>query len=194
MAYKRNPMRCERITGLARFLICLEPNAALNASEQWLERTLDDSSNRRLSMPDAFLTADAILHIMLNVASGLVVRPDMIARNADREWPFMVTEAILVQLVKSGVDRQRAHEVIRKHSIAVAEALRDGAEKNDLLERLAADPIMASVAWADSTWRDPRRFTGCAPQQVQSFLEREVRPLLKRYAADLDGKSAELRV
>jgi adenylosuccinate lyase len=190
MAYKRNPMRCERITGLARFLICLEPNAALNASEQWLERTLDDSSNRRLSMPEAFLTADAILHIALNVASGLVVRPDRIKSNAEFEMQFMATEGILIELVKLGVDRQQAHEVIRKHSIAAVEA-----GKSDLLERLAADPLFKSVPFTPgSTRRDPRQFVGCAPKQVHSFLEREVRPLLRQYAGDLDGKSAELRV
>src|SRR5208337_4510045 len=110
MAYKRNPMRCERITGLARFLICLEPNAALNAAEQWLERTLDDSSNRRLTLPEAFLTADAILHIALNVASGLVVRPEMIRRNVSRELPFMATEAVLMAAARAGGDRQQLHE------------------------------------------------------------------------------------
>jgi adenylosuccinate lyase len=190
MAYKRNPMRCERITGLARFLICLEPNAALNAAEQWLERTLDDSANRRLSMPEAFLTADAILHITLNVVSGLVVRPDRIMSDAEYEMQFMATEAILMELVKLGVDRQQAHEVIRKHAIAVAEA-----RKNDLLERLAADPLFKSAGFAPgSARRDPRQFVGCAPQQVHSFLEREVRPLLKQHAGELDGKTAELRV
>ena len=194
MAYKRNPMRCERITGLARFLICLEPNAALNAAEQWLERTLDDSSNRRLSLSEAFLTADAILHIALNVASGLVVRTDMINRNAELELPFMVTEGWNMKLVKLGLDRQQVHEVIRKHSIAVAETLRAGAQYNDLLERLAADPLIQSVPFIDDTRRDPRHFVGNAPIQVASFLKCAVAPVRKRYAGDLDSKTAELRV
>jgi adenylosuccinate lyase len=194
MAYKRNPMRCERITGLARFLICLEPNAALNAAEQWLERTLDDSSNRRLSLSEAFLTADAILHIALNVASGLVVWTDMINRNAELELPFMVTEGWIMRLVKLGLDRQQVHEVIRKHSVAVAKDLRAGAHYNDLLERLAADPLIQSVPFIDDTRRDPMHFVGNAPIQVESFLKSAVAPVRKRYASELDANNAELRV
>jgi adenylosuccinate lyase len=194
MAYKRNPMRCERITGLARFLICLEPNAALNASEQWLERTLDDSSNRRLSMPEAFLTADAILHISQNVASGLVVHRERITRNAEREVPFMLTEWILVKLVQLGNDRQKMHEAIRKHSIAAAEALRKGGEKNDLLKRLESDPLFAKdrETLAAATG-DIGAYTGLAEAQVAAFLAYEIAPLRKRYAAEIDDKAADLR-
>jgi adenylosuccinate lyase len=195
LAYKRNPMRCERITGLARFLICLEPNAALNAAEQWLERTLDDSSNRRLSLPEAFLTADAILHIALNVASGLVVRPEMITRNTDRELPFMLTEWIIVAGVKAGASRQELHEIIRKHSIAAAEAIRAGTENNDLLERLAGDPVFLKTGLdLRSIGMKPIAFTGLAGRQVSSFLNEQVAPIRKRYAADLDAKKSELRV
>ena len=195
MAYKRNPMRCERITGLARFLICLEPNAALNAAEQWLERTLDDSSNRRLSLPEAFLTADAILHIALNVTSGLVVRPEMIKRNAARELPFMVTEEILMALVNAGGNRQHLHEAIRKHSIAAAEAMREGGERNDLIERLAEDPLFAGIAeLLKSKMGDQGRYVGSAPYQVEAYVRTYLAQVRERYAAELDRKAAELRV
>jgi len=194
MAYKRNPMRCERITGLARFLICLEPNAALNAAEQWLERTLDDSSNRRLSLPEAFLTADAILHIALNVVSGLVVRPEMIQCNVARELPFMATEAVLMAGVKADGDRQQLHESIRRHSIAAAEAMRAGANANDLLARLAGDPLFAPVRKELASLADPMRFVGRAPEQTKAFLESAVSPIRKHYAGDIDRKNADLRV
>jgi adenylosuccinate lyase len=200
MAFKRNPMRCERITGLARFLICLEPNAALNASEQWLERTLDDSSNRRLSLPEAFLTADAILHIALNVASGLVVRREMIQRNVARELPFMATEFILMRSVQEGSDRQELHESLRKHSIAAAEAIRAGAEKNDLFERLAKDPLFKDKVRMMEEYRTmmaPRSFKvyiGFADMQVMAFLESAVDQVRKRYASDLDSKNPDLGV
>ena len=193
MAYKRNPMRCERITGLARFLICLQPNAALTAASQWLERTLDDSSNRRLSLPEAFLTADAILHIMLNVSSGLVVRPEMIRRNVARELPFMTTEAILMAAVKRGGDRQELHEGIRQHSISAAEALRGGAETNDLIERIGADPLFKKVWNELPALTDPTRFVGRAPQQVAAFLKTVVQPIRKQYAGEL-GLTAKLTV
>ena len=193
MAYKRNPMRCERITGLARFLICLQPNTALTAASQWLERTLDDSSNRRLSLPEAFLTADAILHITLNVASGIVVHPEMIRRNVLRELPFMTTEAILMAAVKRGGDRQELHERIRQHAIAAAEALGQGAEKNDLLERIGADAFFKAVWDELPTLTDPARFVGCAPQQVKAFLETVVQPIRRRHA-DALGLTAELDV
>jgi adenylosuccinate lyase len=190
-------MRCERITGLARFLICLEPNAALNAAEQWLERTLDDSSNRRLSLSEAFLTADAILHIALNVASGLVVREEMIRRNVERELPFMLTEDILLSTVQGGGHRQEVHEAIRRHSIAAAEALRAGAEKNDLMDRLAKDPLFEKRVKRIRKLLDPKFIivhVGLAPQQTMAFLKSAVAPVRKRHAGDLDEKRAELRV
>jgi len=192
MAYKRNPMRCERITGLARFLICLEPNAAFTAAGQWLERTLDDSANRRLSLSEAFLTADAILQIALNVAGDPVVRPAMIAANVKRELPFMATEAILMAAVKSGGDRQELHEAIRRHSLASAERMRDGAE-NDLLKRLAKDKLFAKVRDELPHLADPVRFVGRAPAQVNEFIKTVISPVRKKYSADL-GMSAELKV
>ena len=193
MAYKRNPMRCERITGLARFLICLQPNAAFTAATQWLERTLDDSSNRRLSIPEAFLCADAILHIMLNVVSGMTARPKMIARRIAQELPFMATEAILMAAVKAGGDRQQLHEAIRRHSRAAAEAMRDGAEANDLLLRIEADPLFASIRAEMQALTDPARFIGRAPKQAEAFLNDVIGPIVRKHAGDL-GLSAKLSV
>ena len=193
MAYKRNPMRCERITGLARFLICLQPNGAFTAASQWLERTLDDSSNRRLSLSEAFLTADAVLNILLNVVSGLVVNPRMIERNMQRELPFMTTEAVLMAAVKAGGDRQDLHEHIRRHSMAAARALREGSEKNDLLDRIAADELFGSVKDALPRLTDPGRFVGRAPKQVAEFIAGVVAPIREKYIAEL-GLSAELYV
>ena len=193
MAYKRNPMRCERITGLARFLICLEENAKFTAASQWLERTLDDSSNRRLSIPEAFLAADAVLHILLNVASGLVVRPKMIEKNLRQELPFMATEAILMAGVKRGGDRQELHESIRGHALAASEALREGAETNDLLERIKADPLFAKVREDLPALTDPTAFIGRAPQQVDAFIRTVVQPVRNKYKSEL-GLSAELHV
>jgi adenylosuccinate lyase len=193
MAYKRNPMRCERITGLARFLLCLQPNAAFTAAEQWLERTLDDSSNRRLSLPEAFLAADATLNIAINVASGLVVRPKMIEQRVARELPFMATEAIIMAGVKAGGDRQELHEKIRQYSVAAATAMSEGAERNDLLDRIAADPLFAAVRKELPRLTDPKRFVGRAPQQVDQFVKSVVAPIRRRYASDL-GAKAELKV
>ena len=192
MAYKRNPMRCERICGLARFLICLQPNAAFTAATQWLERTLDDSSNRRLSLSEAFLTADALLNIAINVASAPVVRKAMIAARVAQELPFMTTEAILMAGVKAGGDRQELHERIRTHSMAAADRLKEG-DSNDLLERIAADPAFARVKAELPTLTDPMRFVGRAPQQVDEFLATVVAPIRLSHAADL-GQAAELKV
>ena len=193
MAYKRNPMRCERITGLARFLICLQPNTAFTAATQWLERTLDDSSNRRLSLSEAFLSADAVLNIMLNVVSGIVVNKAMIDRNIARELPFMTTEAILMAAVKAGGDRQELHERIRQHSMTVARALREGAERNELLTLIADDPLFESVHGELPALTDPKRFVGRAPQQVTDFLKECVAPIRERHA-DALGVSAKLSV
>src|ERR1043166_7753054 len=139
MAYKRNPMRCERIASLARFVITLEPNANLTHAVQYFERTLDDSANRRLTIPEAFLATDAILVLLENVVSGLEVHPDRIRRRLADELPFMATEELIVRAVRAGGDRQVAHERIRQHSIEAARALKNGAPRNDLLHRLAAD-------------------------------------------------------
>jgi adenylosuccinate lyase len=193
MAYKRNPMRSERITGLARFLISLPANAAMTAAEQWLERTLDDSSNRRFSIPEAFLTTDAILYITLNVVSGLVVQEAVIRRNVARELPFMATEAILMAGVKAGGDRQDLHERIRRHSLAAAQALMEGAEGNDLMERIAEDPAFSSVRDSLADLMDPARFVGRAPAQVKEYLRDVISPVRLKYKAEL-GATAELKV
>lgn len=193
MAYKRNPMRSERITGLARFLICLEPNAAFTAASQWFERTLDDSSNRRLSLAEAFLATDAILNLTLNVVSGLVVNERVIESNIARELPFMATETILMATVKAGGDRQELHEAIRKHSMDTARAMKDGAPQNDLLKRLTADKLFSTVKAELPKLTEPTRFIGRAPKQVEEFIATVITPVRRKYAEDM-GMSAELQV
>jgi adenylosuccinate lyase len=179
MAYKRNPMRAERICGLARYLMSLEANAADTMATQWMERTLDDSANRRLVIPQAFLAADAILILYQNIAEGLVVYPKVIERHLQEELPFMATENVLMAAVGAGGDRQDLHERIRRHSQAAAAVVKNDGGRNDLIERLAADPAFANVdlrATLDST-----RFIGRAPQQVDEFLAEVVRPIRERY-------------
>ena len=178
MAYKRNPMRSERINSLARFVLALEPNANQTHSVQYFERTLDDSANRRITIPEAFLAADAILILWENIVGGLEVHPARIRARINEELPFMATEALIVRAVERGGDRQQAHEVIRRHSIAAARAMKDEGKPNDLYARLAGDaefgvPMEDLVAAAD-----PSRFVGRAPQQVDEFLAEVVAPLL----------------
>ena len=197
MAYKRNPMRSERVNALARFVLSLEPNANQTHAVQYFERTLDDSANRRLAIPEAFLAADAILVLYANVASGLEVHPARVRRRVRDELPFMATEEIIVRAVKAGGDRQAVHEVIRRHSVEAARALKDGEqERNDLLERLAGDPEFTALGVSLDELRsalDPRRFVGRAPEQVDEFLAEEVEPLLAR--AGVSGPAAdEVRV
>ena len=178
MAYKRNPMRCERINSLARFVLSLEPNANQTHSVQYLERTLDDSANRRLVIPESFLATDAILVLMENVVCGLEVHTARIQRRLADELPFMATEELIVHAVRAGGDRQQAHERIRQASLAAARALKDGAPRNDMLERLAADrEFGVSIEDMRSTL-DPHRFVGRAPQQVDEFLNEIVEPLI----------------
>jgi adenylosuccinate lyase len=181
MAYKRNPMRCERINSLARFVLSLEPNANQTHSVQFLERTLDDSANRRLVIPESFLATDAILVLMENVVRGLEVHPARIRRRLADELPFMATEELIVHSVRAGGDRQRAHERIRQASIAAARALKDGAERNDMLERLAADPEFGVSIDEMRRTLDPRRFVGRAPEQVDEFLNEIVEPLISHH-------------
>jgi len=184
MAYKRNPMRAERITGLARFVIELEGNAWHTASEQWLERTLDDSANRRLVLPEAFLASDAILVLATNVAAGLEVREAVIARHVAAQLPFLATERLLMRGVKAGGDRQRLHEVIRTHSLAIAQAMAEQGVANDLLERLAKDPAFRTLHVALApTELDPAAYVGRAPRQVDDFLERVLPGVLHRIEA-----------
>ena len=176
--YKANPMRCERVTSLARWLIALAANPAHTAATQWLERTLDDSANRRLALPEAFLTADAILRILHNVAAGLVVYPAMLRRNLDAELPFLASEAILMAAVQRGGDRQQAHERLRLHARAVTERMLAEGADNDFLERVAGDPAIPLDRVQLEALLDPRRFVGRAPQQVREFLAEHVAPVL----------------
>lgn len=192
MAYKRNPMRCERIASLARFVLNLEGNANETHAVQFLERTLDDSANRRLVIPEAFLAADAILVLMENVVSGLDVHPARIRRRLEEELPFMATEQLLVRAVRAGGDRQEAHETIRRHSIEAARAMKEGAPRNDLLERLEADSGWSVPLREMQQALDPAAFVGRAPQQVDEFLAEVAAPLLERGAgAAGDGEPAE---
>ena len=178
MAYKRNPMRCERINSLARFVLSLEPNANQTHSVQYFERTLDDSANRRLTIPEAFLATDAILILWENVVSGLEVHPARIRARILDELPFMATEAIIVRAVERGGDRQEAHEVIRRHSVAAARAMKDDGARNDLFERLAADKAFGVPLEDLRAAADPMRFIGRAPEQVDEVLADVVEPLL----------------
>ncbi|HEX5004542.1 MAG TPA: adenylosuccinate lyase [Gemmatimonadales bacterium] len=180
MAYKRNPMRAERIGGLARFVISLQANTAQTAASQWLERTLDDSANRRLTLPEGFLATDAILILATNIAAGLEVRPEVIRRHVDTQMPFMATERWLMLGVSAGGDRQALHEVVRRHSLAVAESVARGAP-NDLMDRLAADPAFRQLpAGALKAELDPARYTGRSREQVGEFLTEYVQPLVER--------------
>ncbi|MFI5310158.1 MAG: adenylosuccinate lyase [Gemmatimonadales bacterium] len=193
MAYKRNPMRAERINSLARFVLALEPSASQTHSVQYFERTLDDSANRRLVIPEAFLATDAILILMENIAAGLEVHPARIRARIADELPFMATEALLVRAVEAGGDRQKAHEVIRAHSIAVAKAMKDEGAPNDMLDRLARDPAFG-VPIADlRNATDPRRFVGRAPEQVDDFLNDVIRPILET-AGDAGIAPEDVRV
>lgn len=192
MAYKRNPMRSERICALARFVTSLQSSAAQTAATQWLERTLDDSANRRLTIPQAFLAADALLILYRNVVEGLVVYPKVIERHLQEELPFMATEEILMAGVRAGGDRQDLHERIRVHSQAAAREVKEHGRANDLIERLRQDPAFAQVDLSQAL--DSRRFIGRAPEQVDRFLAEVIEPIRRRYAADLQRTADELRV
>lgn len=192
MAYKRNPMRAERINALSRHLIALSLDPAMTAATQWLERTLDDSANRRIAIPEAYLSADAVLLLMHNVAAGLVVRPKVIERHLAAELPFMATETILMRAVRAGGDRQELHERIRQHSIAAAERVKDEGLENDLVERIANDPAFGLSAEELEEALEPKRYIGRAPEQVDTFLAEEVEPILERYADQASETAPEL--
>ncbi len=180
MAYKRNPMRAERIGALARFVISLQSNGAHTAATQWLERTLDDSANRRLSLPESFLATDAILLLVENVVAGLEVRPAVIARHVEQQMPFMATERWLMRAVQSGGDRQALHEVIRQASVVVAERVSRG-EENDLLDRLAAAPEFRALPVEElRADLEPVKYIGRAATQVPEFLDGYLAPLVDR--------------
>jgi len=192
MAYKRNPMRSERIASLARFVNSLEGNANQTHAVQYFERTLDDSANRRLVIPEMFLATDAILLLMENIARGLEVHPAVIDRRLAAELPFMATEQLIVRAVRAGGDRQVAHETIRKHSIAAARAIKDGAPSNDLLERLAGDKSFGVKAKDLEGALEPKRFVGRAPEQVDEFLRDVITPLFAGETESVDRE--EIRV
>jgi adenylosuccinate lyase len=189
MPYKRNPMRCERICGLTRFVMNLVGNAYDTAATQWLERTLDDSSNRRLSLPEAFLALDGALDLMHNVASGLIVHEAMVRKNLMAELPFMATENIMMECVKLGGDRQHFHELIRVHAQAAGLRVKSEGLDNDLLDRLKADknfwstarggPLSAELNWDDLL--DPMKYVGRSVEQTERFIKEVVDPLRERY-------------
>jgi adenylosuccinate lyase len=191
MAYKRNPMRCERATGLARFVISLASSPLQTAAEQWFERTLDDSSNKRLAIPEPFLAIDGCLAIVINVARGLVVYPKTIAAAVAAELPFMATEEILMAGVKAGGDRQQLHEAIRRHSQAAAEEVKLHGRANDLIERLAGDAAFEAVDF--QRLMDPIEYVGRAAVQVENFVRGCVEPIRQRYRNAMD-RSVSLRV
>ena len=191
MPYKRNPMRSERIGALARFAMSLAANGAATHATQWMERTLDDSANRRLSLPQGFLAVDACLVVYETVAGGLVVYPEVIRRNLAAELPFMVTENVLMEGVKAGGDRQDLHERVRQHSQAAAAVVKGEGGENDLLDRLRGDAAFAAVDLGRVA--DPIGLVGRAPEQVDEFLAEVVEPIRERYAGRLRA-AEELRV
>ena len=181
MAYKRNPMRSERIASLARYVICDLQNTAITASAQWFERTLDDSANKRLSVPEAFLATDAILNLYINVIRGMKVYPAVIKKHLDEELPFMATENILMYCVKNkGGDRQEIHEVIRKHAIMAAEQVKLHGEENDLMTRIEEDDFLGLTTVEIELLMNSENFTGMAEYQCEKFVTETVKPLLER--------------
>jgi adenylosuccinate lyase len=191
MAYKRNPMRSERICSLARFVMSLPANAANTHATQWFERTLDDSANRRISIPEAFLGTDAVLSLVYNVMDGIIVWPKMIEKRVEAELPFMATENILMAAVKAGGDRQELHEVIRVSSMEAAKRIKEEGASNDLLERIKKDKAFAGIADRIDDIVDPKAFVGRAPDQVEEFVNRDITPLLKKYEDLLANDSAD---
>ncbi|CCL99800.1 uncharacterized protein FIBRA_01824 [Fibroporia radiculosa] len=197
MAYKRNPMRSERICSLARHLMVLQQNALMTSSVQWFERTLDDSANRRITLPEAFLTADIVLTTLQNVSEGLVVYPKVIARRISQELPFMATENIIMAMVKQGGDRQEAHEKIRVLSHEAAHQVKALGLENDLIARVRADPYFDLIKSQLDELLDPKSFIGRAPEQVDKFLKEWVQPALddqELKASIQKGDKAELNV
>ena len=193
MAYKRNPMRSERIASLANYVISDAMNPALVASTQWFERTLDDSANKRLSVPEGFLAIDGILDLYLNVVDGLVVYPKVIESRLRSELPFMATENIMMDAVKAGGDRQELHEKIRVHSMAAGKVVKEEGKANDLLERIAADPAFGMNMEQLQAIMKPENFVGRAPQQTEEFVNEVINPILEENKEVL-GLTAEINV
>ncbi len=186
MPYKRNPMRSERTTALSRLVLSLASSPLMTASEQWLERTLDDSANRRVVIPEVFLAVDGILEILINIADGLVVYPKVIATRVAAELPFMATENILMAGVKDGGNRQTLHEKIRQHSHAAAAQVKQAGKPNDLIDRLKSDPAFKEIDF--KTVLSPKNYIGRAPQQVDEFIKAIVTPVRRRYRRCLNRK------
>lgn len=185
MPYKRNPMKCERICGLTRFVMNLVGNAYDTAATQWLERTLDDSSNRRLSLPEAFLALDGALDLMHTVADGLIVNEAMVKRNLMAELPFMATENIMMEAVKMGRDRQDVHEAIRVHSMAAGQVVKQEGKDNDLLDRLKGEPLLEGID-IDSHL-DPMAYIGRSVEQTERFIKQVVEPMRSQYGDELES-------
>ncbi len=186
MAYKRNPMRCERICALARFVESIPFNESVTASTQWFERTLDDSANKRLTIPQAFLALDGVLNLYINVTENLAVYENVIARRINEELPFMATEEILMACVKAGGDRQILHEAIRRHSMESAKAVKERGERNDLIERIKGDKLFAAVKDKLDGILAPSNFIGRAPEQVDDFLSEYIDPILDKKHIDYE--------
>ena len=193
MPYKRNPMRCERICALARYLMVDVLNPSFTAGTQWFERTLDDSANKRVAMAEGFLAADAILNILLNISDGLVVYPKVVRSRVMAELPFMATENIMMQAVKKGGDRQELHEKLRQHAIAAAAQVKQEGLPNDMIDRVVADPAFGLERHEIDAVLVPENFTGRAPQQVEEFLAEVIAPILKANP-DAAGQTAALNV
>ena len=194
MPYKRNPMRCERICSLARYVIVDALNPAFTSYNQWFERTLDDSANKRISIPEAFLAVDAILQIYLNVTDGLKVYPKVIERRLREELPFMATENIMMDAVKRGGDRQALHERIRVHSVAAGKVIKEEGGQNDLVDRIAGDPMFGLTKEEILAHMDPAAYIGRCPAQVEEFDRDVVEPIRRRYQAVLSDEQPELSV
>jgi adenylosuccinate lyase len=194
MAYKRNPMRAERIGSLSRFVQALLPSVEFTASTQWFERTLDDSANKRLAVPQAFLAMDAMLILAENVCNGLVVYPKMIEKHVMAELPFMATENVMMAGVKRGGDRQELHEAIRKHSLEAAKRVKQDGLDNDLMERIAKDPQFGMDAKALGEVLDPQKYVGRSPEITDEFLANEVEPMLAKYSDWKTLDQEDLRV
>ena len=193
MAYKRNPMRSERIASLSRYVIVDALNPAITSAAQWFERTLDDSANKRLSIPEGFLAIDGILDLCLNVVDGLVVYPKVIEKHLMAELPFMATENIMMDAVKAGGDRQELHERIRELSMEAGRNVKVNGGENNLLELIAADPAFGLSLEDLKKTMEPSRYVGRAPEQVDAFLTQVVNPILEEYR-DLLGEKAEINV
>ena len=193
MAYKRNPMRSERIASLARYVMIDSLNPAITEAQQWLERTLDDSANKRISVPEAFLATSGILNLYINVISGLNVYEKVIAKNLNRELPFMATENIMMEAVKRGGDRQELHERIRVHSMDAGKIVKQDGGENDLLERIANDPAFGVTLDQLKAIMKPELYVGRAPQQTEEFVENYIKPVTEKYK-DILGMNVEIKV